>query len=78
MQPLPTADDSFEAYAAELKRELWGSSPEELDPYYDKYSPVTGDVVDGWSMAEWTLGVTDGVKFGTRECVTVTHPRRKT
>jgi hypothetical protein len=76
MQPLPNPDDEWSAYASELKRELWGDSPEELDPYYDKFSPVTGDVIDGWSMREWTLAVAGGVKFGTRDCTTVTRPRR--
>lgn len=74
---LPASAEDFGAYAAEVKRELWGDSPDSLDPFFDKFSPITGEVHSDWSMQEWTLGITGGVKFGTRDCTSVTHPRRK-
>lgn len=72
-KPDPIEDD-WSQFAANLKTEQWGEREPEVDPFYDKFSPVTGEVYDDWSMAEWAANQTAGIKpFGTAKCRTATR-----
>jgi hypothetical protein len=68
-------DETWKAYASEIKASVWDLSPEAIDLFHDKFSPITGEVVPGWNAHEWQLGITGGVMLSTRGCHTVTHPR---
>jgi hypothetical protein len=72
-------NQSWTAYASELKASLWDLFPEDQELFYDKFSSVTGDVVDDWSFAKWTFDrVADIKPFGTKACNTVTYTPRQT
>lgn len=34
---------------------LWGELEPEMEMFYDKFSPVTGEVVEGWNFDKFTL-----------------------
>lgn len=71
-------NDSWSLYASELKASLWGDfSPEDTEMFYDKYSPVTRDVVDGWNALEWQLLITGGWKSSTRNCYAVMQTTKR-
>lgn len=70
-------NQSWASYASDLKASLWDLPSEDQELFYDKFSPVTGDVVADWSFARWTLDRLAGIKpFPTKACNTVTYPRR--
>lgn len=37
------------------KEALWGEPEPEMEMFYDKFSPVTGEVVEGWNFEKFTL-----------------------
>jgi hypothetical protein len=66
-------DQCWTSYASDLKASHWDLFSEDQELFYDKFSPITGDVVDDWSFARWTLDRVAGIKpFGTQNCITVT------
>lgn len=66
--------DDWTTTVQAVKHAVWGSPCEpEPEMYYDKFSPVTGDVVGGWDHVKWTQEVRmAGVpKTSTRYCHSV-------
>lgn len=55
-------DDESSQFAHDLKTQLWGEPEEDMEMYREKYSPVTGEVYDDWSFAEFMLNRMAGCK----------------
>ena len=49
------ADGVWHEIFREVKETLWGEPEVEPEMFYEKFSPVTGEVVAGWNFDKFTL-----------------------
>jgi hypothetical protein len=81
--PKTDTTNTGERISVESSAPLNESSPDteteendSTDPFYQAKFAGNGDVRPDWNAEQWILAITGGVRFPSRGCVTVTHPRR--